>query len=142
MSRLSFTTDTIVLSTCNGATAISQYRYSRVIHIPWCHDYQSLLILPRNLHIMVPRLSVPTDAIVLSAHHSATTTSHHSYHRAARELPPSPHRRCRVHILVWWGDRVRPTISQETCCTSQPPHLPTPSCFPHTHMDPSRAFPP
>jgi len=80
---------------------------------------------------MVPRLSVPTDAIVLSARHAATTTSHHWYHRAAHESPPSPHRRCRVHILVWWGDRVRPTISQETCRTSQPSPLPTPSCFPH-----------
>ena len=128
MPRLSVTTDTIVLSTCHGATTISPYCYDRATYMPWLHDDQSLLGLPYYPHTMVPRQSVPTDTIVPSTHHGATTISHYWYFRAIHtsrchdyqlpliqsccpRTPPAHHRKCRVQTFVWWGDRVRPTIS-------------------------------
>ena len=71
----------------------------------WCHDYQSLLILPCYLHIMVPRQSVTTDTAVLSTHHDVTTISHSWYHRdihtsRCHDHQPLLMRSCYLHVMV------------------------------------------
>ena len=137
--RLSVTTDTAVLSTYHGAAIISPYWYCRAIHTPWCHDCQSLLILPCYLHIMVPRQSVPTDTIVLSTHHGVTAISHYWHYRAIHTSRCHDHqsrliRSCYLHVMV-------PRLSVNTdrrviyipwCYDDQ--SLLILSCYPHTMM--------
>ena len=105
MPRLSATAGTIVISTHHGITTISHHWCDRSIYMSWCHDYQSLLILPCYLHIMVPRQSVPTDTIVLSTHHGVTTTSRYWYRRAihtsrCHDYQSPLIRSCYLHVMV------------------------------------------